>query len=163
MNYSVENLCADIKSFLLNDLNTMIATVEAEKISQGLPVTGLLPINTSYGYFFQNWSDSILNINPAIFFGIEEIAAQGMGPATQETYKIFVEIILVVSGADTLGNIRILRYTEAIKRVLQNNYDRIPSASKIKIETVRPRSFILDANTSEEMRVGGVSLTTALA
>lgn len=163
MNYDLENLLSDIKTILIANLNTKIAAVEAEKIAQGLPATGLSSIDTTHGYFEQNWSDRILTLSPALFYGVEEINAQGAGPATIETYKIFVEVILVVNGLDALGNTRLKRYTQAIKRVLQENYDRIPSASKIKIETVRPRSFILDVNTSEEMRVGGVSLTTALA
>lgn len=161
--YDVENLLSDIKSLLIANLNTAIAAVEAEKISQGLPATGLKPVDATNGYFEQSWSDKILNITPAIFYGIEQIQAVGAGPATAQIYKVFVEVVLVDSGMDVLGKNRIHRYSRAIRDVFEANYDKIPSASKIKIETVTPASFKLDLNSSEVMKVGGVSLTTALA
>lgn len=161
--YDLENLLADIKSILVANLNTAIAAVEAEKIAQGLPTTGLAAVDNSSGYFLQNWSDAILNITPAIFYGVEDIKATGVGPATIQEYRIFVEIVMVDSGMDVLGNARINRYSRAIKDVLESNYDRIPSAAKTKIETVRPISFKLDQNSSETIKVGGVSVMTALA
>ena len=163
MTYNIENLLADIKAILVSDLNANIAVVEAEKVGQGLPATNLSPVDTTNGYFEQNWSDAMLNINPAIFFGVEEIQAEGAGPVTKEYYKVFIEVVVVDRQTDTLMKNRIHRYAEAIRRTMQNNYDQIPSASKIKIETVRPISFKLDLNTSEEIRVGGVTIITALA
>jgi len=161
--YDAENLLADIKAILVANLNSAISAVEAEKIAQGLPVTNLASVDTTYGYYEQNWSDKILNNSPVIFYGIEDIAAEGAGPATKQIYKLFVEIVLVDGGMDQLGKNRIHRYSRAIKDVLEKNFDRIPSDSRIKIETVRPISFKLDLNSSEEIKVGGVSIITALA
>jgi hypothetical protein len=161
--YDIENLLEDLKSILVSNLNDAIDAVEAEKVSQGLPATGLEHVDTSNGYYEQNWSDDILNSKVAIFYGVEEIAALGVGPATSQQYKIFVEVVLTDGGMDTLGKNRIHRYARAIKDVLEANFDQIPSSSKIKIETVRPISFKLDLNSSETIKVGGVSLTTALA
>lgn len=163
MKYDAENLLADIRSILISGLNAAIDAVEAEKVSQGLPATGLAHVDSTNGYFEQNFSDALLNISPAIFYGIEDVQAEGAGPYTMQRYKVFVEIIVVDSQADKLMNARIHRYSRAIKDVLEQNYDKIPSSAKIKIETVRPVSFKLDLNSSEEVRVGGVSLTTALA
>jgi hypothetical protein len=161
--YDAENLLFDIKGILTSNLNTKIAAIEAEKIGAGFVSTNLAPVDTMKGYFEQSWSDAMLNINPAIFYGIEETTAEGQGPATKELYKIFVEIVLVDNGMDTLTKNRIHRYARAIKEVFQENYDRLPPAGKIKIETVRPTSFKLDLNSSEEVKVGGVSLTVAIA
>lgn len=163
MKYDAENLLSDIKTILKANLNTAITTVENEKVAQGLPATGLLPVDTNVGYFEQNWSDAILNVSPAIFYGIEDVRAEGAGPTTMQTYKVFVEIVVTDRQEDKLMNARIHRYSRAIKDVLEANYDKIPSSAKTKIETVRPVSFKLDLNSSEEIRVGGVSLTTALA
>jgi hypothetical protein len=159
--YDTESLLSDIKKILVANLNTKISAVEAEKIAAGFPATQLAAVDTTNGYFEQNWSDAILNIKPAIFFGLEDIRAQGMGPTTQETYQVFVEVILVSAQTDTLDKNRIHRYARAIKEVFEENYDKIPGT--IKIETVRPVSFRLDLNSSDEIKVGGVSITTALA
>lgn len=163
MKYDCESLLANIKSILVANLNTKIAAVEAEKIAQGFAATGLASIDTTNGYFEQNWSDKILNINPAIFFGVEDIKTEGIGPGTKKIYKIFIEVILVDSGMDALAKNRIHRYARAIEDVLQENYDKLSSSSQIKIETVVPISFKVDLNSSEEIKVGGVSLTTVLA
>lgn len=162
LKYDVENLLADLKKILVANLNTAIAAVEAEKIAQGLPATGLLPIDTTLGYFEQTWSDAILNITPALFFGLEEAQAVGIGPATSEKLKFFVEVIVLDSGMDVLTKNRVHRYSRALKDVMEANYDRIPSSSKIKVETVRPIAFKLDLDSSEEYKVGGISITTSI-
>lgn len=161
--YDGENLLHDLKAILVANLNTAIAAVESEKTSQGLPATNLASVDSTNGYFEQNWSDAILNITPAIFYGIEDVKAEGYGPVTAQQYKVWIEVVLVDTQVDKLMSNRIHRYTRAIKDVIEANWDKIPSASKTKIETVRPISFKLDLNSSEEIRVGGVSLLTSLA
>lgn len=161
--FDLESLLDAIETILQANLNTKIAAVEAEKIAQGFPVTGLAPVDNARGYFLQSWSPENLNIDPAIFYGVDHVEAVGMGPNTVEKFILFVEIILTDEGQDSLANTRINRYTRAIKEVLQENFDQLPSSSQIKIETVRPVSFKLDQNSSEVIKVGGVSLTTSLA
>ena len=158
-----EDLLNNVKSLLFTYLNDKINEIEAEQLQKGLPATNLTLIDRDNGFFLQSWSDKILNINPAIFYGIEDIKATGVGPTTAQHYRVFVEVVLVDSLADLLGNTRIFRYAEAIKEVFEEHYDQLSSASQIKIETVRPVSFKLDMNSSEEIRVGGVSLITSLA
>lgn len=164
--YDVENLLTDIKAILVANLNTQIAAVEAEKIAQGLPNTGLLPVDTGKAYFEQNWSDEIMNYSPAIFFGVEDITAiggsNGVPGATLQKIQVFVEIIMVDSGMDVYGKNRIHRYARAIRDVLQDNARKLPSSGSIIIETVRPISFKLDLNSSDFVKVGGVSLTTVI-
>lgn len=163
MRYDAENLMSDVKKILLTNLNSKIAAIEAEKIAASFPDTGLQPIDSDTGYFEQSWSDNILNVSPAIFYGIEEIQAKGIGPATVETYKLFVEVIVVDSGQDQLTKNRVHRYSRALKEVFEENYDRLPCQGRIQVETVRPVSFKLDLNSSEEVKVGGVSIVIALA
>lgn len=161
--YDSENLMYDIKALLVAQLNTKIAAIEAEKIAAGFPTTGLAAIDTTNGYFEQSFSDEILNINPALFYGIEEVKADGIGPATVERFKIWVEIILIDGGMDQLTKNRVHRYARALKEVFEENWDTaLTNASKIKIETVRPLSFKLDLNSSEMVKVCGLSIITAL-
>lgn len=162
--YDVENLLSDIKSLLVANLNAAIDAVEAEKVAMGLPATGLAHIDPSTSYYEQNWSDQILMTSPAIFYGVESIHAESAsGAVTSETYKIFVEVVYADTMVDTFTKNRIHRYARALRDVFEQNFDRTPGGSRIKIETVRPIAFKLDLNSSEEIKVGGVSITTALA
>lgn len=158
-----EDLLNNVKSLLTTYLNAKIDSIEAEQVSKGLPATNLAHVDTVNGYFLQSWSDKILNANPAIFYGIEDIASEGYGPATAQRYRIFVEVVVIDSLQDLLVNTRIFRYADAIKEVFEEHYDFLSSSSQIKIETVRPVSFKLDMNSSEEIKVGGVSLHTSIA
>lgn len=168
--FDTENLMTNVLAIMTANLNAKIAAIEAEKIAGGAPATNLQPVDntigadgTPNGYFEQTWSDKILNINPAIFYGLENITATSIGPATAERYSIFIEVVLVDSGMDNLTKYRIHRYSRALKEIFEENYASLMSAAQIKIETVRPISFKLDLNSSEEIKVGGISLTTALA
>lgn len=168
--YDTETLMKEVLSIMTTNLNTKIASIEAEKIAAGFPTTGLKPVDatigadgTPNGYFEQTWSDKILNIDPAIFYGIEETAATGIGPMTEQRFKLFVEVVLVDSGQDDLTKNRVHRYARALKEIFEENYDRLSFGNQIKIETIRPISLKLDLDTSEVLKVGGVSITTAIA
>ncbi len=161
--YDIENLLEDVQALLVANLNTQIAAIESEKEAAGKQVVAMTPVDSA-SYYEQNWSDKILNTNPSIFYGIEQVQAMGAGPATGEVLKVFVEIICVDTQADLFMTKRINRYTRAIKEVFEANYDRLAQGSnKLHIETVRPVSFKLDMDASEEIHVGGVSLITAIA
>lgn len=162
--YDAENLLAGIRSILSAKLNDAIAAVEAEKIAQGLPATNIAPIDVNEGYFEQTWSFANFNVKQGVYYGIEDMQAKGVGPATQVTYKVFIEIVFADGGNDKLGLKRLHRYTRAIQDVMEDNYDQLPvNSGKINIETIRPISFKLEADSSEEIRVGGVSITMAIA
>jgi hypothetical protein len=160
MKYDTEQLLSDIRALLVAKLNTKIAAIEAEKIAAGAPNTGLLAVAA---YVEQNWADVNFTINPTMFYGIEDMQSNGIGPASSMTYKIWAEVILVDSGMDVLGKNRIHRYARAVREVFEENYDRLPIGGKILIQSVVPLSFKLDANSSETIKSGGVSLTFAIA
>ena len=161
--YDAEDLLDSILSMVQTGLTAKLLAIETEKIAKGKGITGGLPAPDSSAYFRQTWSDNILNFSPAIFYGNENVEALGVGPSTVQKYKIFVEVVLTDSGMDTYTSSRILRYSRALKEILETNFSEVSEAGQIKIETVRPVAFKLDLDSSEEIKVGGVSLTLALA
>lgn len=161
MTYDLEALLSDIETLLKDKLNAKILAIENEKTSLGKPI-GLKEIAAN-AYFEQTWNDKVSQYTPAIFFGVEEIAATGSGPVTLEAYKIFVEVVVLDNGMDGFSKNRVHRYSRALKEVFQENFDQLPWGTKTKIETVRPISFKLDLDSSDEIKVGGVSITTSLA
>lgn len=163
MTFDLEDLLDNIEAIIKANLPAKLEAIEAEKTLKDKAMVGGLPAPEDSAYYRQTWSDSILNHDPAIFYGIENVAAEGIGPATLERVQVFVEVIKVDSGMDTQTSNRILRYSRALKEILQENYAPAVEMGRIKIETVRPVSFKLEMDSSEEIKVGGVSLTVALA
>lgn len=159
--YDLECLLDGVEAILKAQLNAQIAAIEAEKIAGGYPATDVQPVDTD-AYHRQTWSDKILNMAPAIFYGVEDIQTVGLGPATAEEIKIFVEVVTVDSGMDDLGGRRLMRYSRAVKQVLEKNWDKI-APGKCKVSQIRPLNFPVDSNTSEEIKVGGVSVITSIA
>ncbi len=160
--YDIENLLEDVKAILVANLNTKVAAIESEKEAAGKQAVTMLSV-ASGNYYEQNWSDKILNTNPSIFYGVEQVQATGAGPATAQAIKVFVEIICIDKQEDLFMSKRINRYSRAIKEVLESNYDQLSQGNQMHIETVRPVAFRLDMDSSEEVHVGGVSLITAIA
>jgi hypothetical protein len=163
MTFDGEDLLDNIEAIVKAGLPAKIAAIEAEKIAKGKGIADGLPAPEDAAYYRQTWSDKILNHSPAIFYGIEDVQTESVGPATSEKFKVFVEVVLVDNGmyADTSN--RILRYSRALRECLQDKFDSVAETGRIKIETVRPVAFKMEQDSSEEIKVGGVSLMVSLA
>ncbi len=163
--YDAEDLLDTILEIMTTGgaLNAKIAAVEAEKTAASKGVTGGLASIASTSYFLQTWSDKILNANPAIFYGIEDtLSNDGGGGVVAKTYKVFVEVVLVDNGMTNDCHKRINRYARALEELFAANFAPAIAAAKVKIDSVRPISFKLELDSSEEIKVGGVSLTITL-
>lgn len=168
--YDIEDLLKDVIGICSANLNSQIDSVESEKVAKGYAASGIKHVNfstgpdgTPIGVMEQSFNDKINNVDPCLFYGIEDIGSEGVGPATKKIYKVFVEIITVDNGNDALAKFRIFRYARALEEIFEANYDKFSQANLTKIETVRPLSFKLDLNSSDSYKVGGVSITTTLA
>jgi hypothetical protein len=157
-----EDLLDAVKAVMTNGLNAKILAIETAKIAEGKGLTPTLAaVDATNGYFAQSWSQKILNINPAIFYGVEGVTAQDGGGAVLKTYKIAVYIVLVDDGNTNDVSNRIFRYSRALEELF-TNYD-FDGCGKIKVDGILPVSIPADLNTSDEMKLGGVLLTIPLA
>lgn len=163
--YDSEDLLESILAIMVSGgaLNAQLNAIEAEKVANG---KGLDPAPKEFAdesYHVQTWSDKILQRNPAIFYGIEDVETKdGGGGATADTYKIFVECVLVDDGMRADGWKRIARYSRALKELFAANYSPAIAQGVVKIETVRPIAFKLALDSDDEVKVGGISLTVTL-
>lgn len=161
MTLDSEILVDTLKEILLADLNTKIAAVEAEKVALSKGVSGgLLPVPAA-AYFPQTWDDKILLFKPAIFYGVEEIEPIAIQGVTAQKVELFIDVVLVASQNledDTWR--RVNRYTRAVKEVMEANVRKLNSmgGNSVTIKTVRPATFRLGLDNSEEIKVGGVSI-----
>ena len=164
MTYDLEDLLSDLETYLKANLNTKISAIEAEKVANGKGLTPTLATVSANAYFEQNWNTNILSYSPAIFYGVENVeAVEKVQGHTIEKFTLFVECVLVDNGVKTDITKRVNRYARAIKETLEEGWsDVFGGGSKVVIETVAPASFRLALDTSETIRVGGVSIVTIL-
>jgi hypothetical protein len=161
--YDVERLLTDLKDILTTKLNAKLTDISNEKTTLGVPLD--LPQIGVDGFFFQTWDDAILNQKVGILYGLKESIADGAWSSTAEKVTLFVEVYYpnpMNEKDDGSGVRRILRYTRALKEIMQENFDENEIRSKIKVKTIAPLSFRLEQDTSADIKVGGIELETAL-
>lgn len=165
--FDSENLLDEVLAIMNGGaLNAKINEIEAEKVAQSKGLTPTLKQVAATSYHLQTWSEKMLQSSPAIFYGLEDVSSLENGFGLAKTYKIFVEIVLVDSGNSSDGAKRISRYARALEELFQSSeaarkFNSL-GCSQLKIESVRPISFKLELDSSEEIKVGGISLTTTL-
>lgn len=159
-----EDLMNLLASVMQNNgaLNVQITAIETEKATKGQSLTPGLSAIADGSYYPQTWNDKILNSNPAIFYGIEDVDSLDGGGTTAKTYLCFVEIILIDSGQTNDVWKRISRYSRALEEIFENAFDAAAEAGKVKIKQVRPISFKADMDSSEEIKVGGISISVSI-
>ena len=156
--FDAEDLLSEIRAIMTAGLNAKIAEIETEKGA----LTPTLAAVGANSYFEQTWNEKILNKNPAIFYGIEDVQAVENGGGLAKTYKLFVEVVLVDNGQRNDTSKRILRYSRALEELFQAADLAGRGMSKLKVDTVRPVAFKLELDSSEEIKIGGVTLTTTI-
>lgn len=156
--FDAEDLLTEIRAVMTAGLNAKISAIEAEKGA----LTPTLKTIGADSYFEQTWNDKILNRNPAIFYGIEDVQSVENGGLLAKSYKIFVEVVLIDNGNTNDSSKRILRYSRALEELFQAADLAGRGMSKLKVDTVRPVAFKLELDSSEEIKIGGVTLTTTI-
>jgi len=157
-----ENLLDAVKAIMVNGLNAKVLEVENEKIAQSKGLTPTLKQFGANSYFEQTWNAKILNANPAIFYGIEDVQSTDGGGALGKVYQVFVEVVLVDNGMQNDNHKRIQRYSRALEELFLSADATIIPYAKIKVNQVRPISFKLQLDSNEEIKVGGISILIAL-
>ncbi len=153
MTYDIETFTDDLAVFLKANLNAKISSINSIK-NDGLTLAQI----ESDAYFFQTMDETVSNFDPFIYYGIQDIESQGIGPATKKRYVVVVAIIMADLAEDTKLGKRLLRYSRALEEVVTEKYSDIASDSfKVKVSSLVPISLKL-ADTSENFRAVGIEL-----
>jgi len=164
MKFDAEDLIDSIKEIMTDGgaLNLAIAAVEAEKVAKGKGLDPTLKAVAADAYFPQTWDDKIRNISPAIFYGIEDVQSVDGGGPVAKTYRVFVEVVFADSLILADGWKRVARYSRALEDLFSATLGGVQGFAKIQIEQVRPISFKLALDSSDEVKVGGISINLTL-
>ncbi len=159
--FDIEDLVAELRTVMEDGLNAAIAAVEAEKIAAGKGFTPTLA--NIQNYHEQTWDDKVLQHQVTVFYGLEDIETTDIGGGPAKKLTLFAEIVYVDNGMANDGWKRVQRYSRALEELLTAQSSRFNSfGSSPRIEQVRPFAFKNESNTSEEVKVGGVSLSVTL-
>lgn len=161
--YDIEDLIDDLRTEVEAALPAKLTEIENEKIAKGKGVDGGLDAIESNAWYYQTWDDKILQFKAGIFYGVEDVTAVNIrSGGTAQEYKLFFEIVLSRTNQTNDISARIHRYSRALREILEAYTTKNSFISAIKVETVRPISFKLDLDTSDEVFVGGVSISAAI-
>lgn len=153
MTYDIEIFCDDLANFLKANLNIKIQEINSLK-NDGL---NLAEINDE-AYFFQTMDETVSNFDPFIYYGVQDIESQGLGPATRKKYTVVAAVIMADLAEDTKLGKRLLRYSRVLEEVISEKYSDIASdAFKVKLNSLVPISLRL-SDTSENFRAVGIEL-----
>jgi hypothetical protein len=77
--------------------------------------------------------------NPFLYVGCRQPGSQGIGPGTEVQLEIDLVTVLSIEGEDTTTWKRILRYQQALKEVVQENFRDFKLPGDLRIESLEPR------------------------
>tara|TARA_Y100001951_G_C11292089_1_gene272886 strand:- start:1577 stop:2050 length:474 start_codon:yes stop_codon:yes gene_type:complete len=156
MAYDLENLMSDVKSVMVDNLNTKIGAINTEK-SDG---TTLLTVDSS-AYFLQDLNSATINHNPFIFYNCEEIEGTGFGPNTPQEFLINCILVLADQSAYSDISVRMFRYLRALKEIFEENFSIKTNSNFISINLLTPVP-LTTLNEVQEFRATGIQIRSSI-
>ena len=156
MAYDLENLMSDIKSIMVDNLNTKISALNTEKGDS----TTLLTVDNN-AYFLQELDSTTINYNPFIFYSCEEIEGTGFGPNTPQEFLINCVLVLADQSAYSDIPSRMFRYLRAMKEIFEENFSIKTNSNFISINQITPIP-LTGLNDQQEFRATGIQIRTSI-
>lgn len=159
--YDVEQFLDDILGLVKTNLNIEIASIQAEKDT--LLGSNNISIKTVENKaYYVSLDEGVANYDPFVYYGVENDQAIPMEGASAENVQAFFFVVLHNSASDAETHRRLLRYTRALKQIMENNFDVISQIGTIKVEAVVPTNF-QDMESNTFYKMAGISLSLSIA
>lgn len=113
--------------------------------------------------FIETLNEDALNWPLFVYYGIDAINSNGLGPATSREVTVFFDIIFMddQSSFGNVGRKSVQRYTRALREIIQENYRKIKYASISKVDSVSPVN-LRDVEDSNYYKVAGVEVKATI-
>lgn len=150
-----EDILDNVKTVLTNNLNTKIVSINSEK-DDGIDV----PSIDNNAYYLQSLDYEIMNHDPCIVYGIEEIETdeKSYGHTLE---KLFISIVVLLSDNGRKEISRIMfRYSRALKEIFEENFRNINSNNYL-IDRLTPVPFE-NLDGSQTYKAIGIIIETDL-
>lgn len=148
----METFVDDIIALLQANLPTKITDINTEK--------GNFPIvNIENANYYDNIGHQVLNINQFIYYTIVDIVTNTNGHQTSLEVTLAVSVVFDNTNGD--GTIqKVLRYSRALREVLQDNFKDSSSTSRFRITEFVPIDIQL--NEGSDFKMGGIHVTSTI-
>lgn len=154
----IESVLGKVKAFLVANLNTQIAALNAEK-NDGITLKTV----DSTAYHLQYPQDRAEPNDPFIVYeeaGEPEIETNGANIATVHT--VAITLVLADNGNDTQMVNRLFRYRRALKDLVVPNWTQIAGENKFTVRELLPTPPMKEMNTGFLARFVGIELSVAI-
>lgn len=156
----IETILSNIKTILTDNLSSKLIAITTDKSND---IT--LPDIDSNAYALQSLQNKIvMNYNPFIFYGIQNINNQSVGARISEELEVFIIICFYDSNNDLDENTvskRAFRYLRALREIFEEHWADILTYGKIYIDSLVPIELSL-MNSNQNHRAVGVNLKIAI-
>ena len=155
--FDLEQMLAGIETIMTDNLNTKITEINTERAD----TITLDSVNAS-AFFLQTLDNTATNFNPYVFYGIQDIESEGIGPTASMLITVRVMLVVVDDASDLLIAKRMLRYLRALEETFTDNWNELENRAKIEIQQFAPIQFNEGINSSNRSRVAMVDLHLAM-
>lgn len=152
-----ENFLDDIVAIVKNNLSAKIAEINTLKNDS------IILDDIPSERFIETLNEDALNWPVFVYYGIDSIDTNGIGPSTSRQVTVFFDLLFMddQSGFGNLARRSVQRYTRALREIIEKNYKKIKYASISKVNSVSP----IDLKTLEDSnfyKVAGVEVQATI-
>lgn len=154
--YDIEQLEEDLLAIVQSNLPAKLAEIDAEKND------GIILVAPTDSQYFSTTDDEVNNESVFIMYGADDSETVSIASSTSEDVKYFFIVYTNdINSVPGETRKRILRYSRALKEVINENFRSISFASSLVVATVAPFSWG-ENERSPVYKAGGIYLRTTL-
>jgi hypothetical protein len=155
--YDLERFLEDIEAILVDQLNDKLVQIDTEKADDII----LKPVDDG-AYFLQELNSRVANYDPFVVYSIESMEPISTLGGTASKVTVSIVLIIADNGQDIAITKRILRYSRALKEVIEENFALDENGINLEVQSLVPVEF-QRLNTSENYRAVGINVIGTLA
>lgn len=154
---TIEFVCDRVKAFMVANLNTKLAAIDAE-LNDGITLATI----PSAAYFFDYLGAEIANFPVFVLYGAQPEAGARSGHMIATKLTIPIAVVLTDEGNDLNILRRLLRYQRALKEIFELQWNREPGALTFEVVNLAPYEIKLLGREQPD-RIMGIQLETHFA
>lgn len=153
--YDLESILDDVKTTITSNIGAKITAINSEKSDDAV----LVSISND-AYFLQSLDEEVVNKDPFVVYGIEDIESVYQHGNSSEILSIYVAIVISDNGRKDINRV-LFRYQRILKEIFEENFQNNNFSNKISVTRLTPVAF--DAfDSSAQFKAIGIILETTL-
>lgn len=151
--YDIESFINEMVSIVQAGLPAKITSINTEK-SDSNSITQIDNAN-----YYQDISDQIINVNPFIYYTMVDIQSTSNGAVTM--LNITLAMSVVFDNTNSTGTMqKVLRYSRALREVIQEAFKQQASNSRLEISEFVPTD--MEINSGSDFKIGGIHINSSI-